>query len=73
MLNATYLRFNEMDVKYAKFSLLRVLLFLGSILFIITNDFELNFRNLIHSFLIAHIPFVFTISKNIIYGGIKMN
>tara|TARA_B110000902_G_scaffold124382_1_gene145255 strand:- start:1313 stop:2545 length:1233 start_codon:yes stop_codon:yes gene_type:complete len=66
MLNATYLRFNEMDVKYAKFSLLRVLLFLGSILFIITNDFELNFRNLIHSFLIAHIPFVFAISKNII-------
>ena len=39
MLNATYLRFNEMDVKYAKFSLLRVLLFLGSILFIITNNF----------------------------------
>ena len=74
MLNATYLRFIERDVDYAKLSLIRIILFLICILFIITNGFELNFKNLIHAFLIAHIPFLFKIGKNIIIKWeIRMN
>lgn len=64
-LNASYLRFKKKDVLYTKLSLLRFFLFLSVISYFIFFKKNIKYEELVHSFLIAHIPFIFSFKNNL--------
>ncbi|MDA8958842.1 hypothetical protein N9F11_00325 [Akkermansiaceae bacterium] len=65
-LNNLYLRFSNKDIIYAKLSFLKVILFLCCIIFVGACGAALNFRSILLSLLVAHLPVAFSLGKTII-------
>ena len=64
-LNSIFLRFSYKDFEYVKISVLRIFLFVVFTFSFVFFSKQITVHNLLISFLIAHLPFLFLATKNI--------
>ena len=64
-LNSIFLRFSYKDFEYVKISVLRIFLFVMFTFSFVFFSKQITVQNLLISFLIAHLPFLFLATKNI--------